>query len=65
MCMVYINTLLIQEVIQENDLLTVLTKEDLRAITPILHEHINPYGIFPLNMQKRIPINSNTLEDAA
>jgi hypothetical protein len=33
-----------------------LTKEDLRALTPLIYNHINPYGNFELNMDERIPI---------
>jgi len=31
-----------------------LTKEDKRAINPLFYENINPYGIFKLDMRKRI-----------
>ena len=51
---VYINTLLIQQVIYENKI-DYLTLEDKRAITPLIYEHINPYGIFPLDLSVRIP----------
>ena len=53
--MVYINTLMIQQIITENNLLDKLTKEDKRAITPLIYEHVNPYGLFPLDMNERLP----------
>lgn len=51
---VYINTLLIQQIIYENKI-NYLTAEDKRALTPLIYEHINPYGIFPLDLSVRIP----------
>lgn len=33
-----------------------LTKEDMRALTPLIYSHINPYGNFELDMGKRISI---------
>jgi len=32
--------------------------EDLRALTPLIYQHVNPYGIFNLNMGERIPIKT-------
>lgn len=55
-CMVYINTLLIQEVLSDPEWLAKLTPEDRRALTPLIHSHINPYGLFPLDMYKRLAI---------
>ena len=31
-----------------------LTFEDKRGITPLIYSHINPYGVFELDMNKRI-----------
>lgn len=55
--MVFINTLMLQHVLQESDWLSKLTLEDKRAITPLLCEHINPYGVFILDLEKRLAIN--------
>jgi TnpA family transposase len=55
-CMVYINTLLIQEVLSDQTLYDKLTKEDKRALTPLMHSHINPYGLFPLDLNQRLLI---------
>lgn len=44
--MVYINTLMIQQIIEEQRLSDVLTKEDKRALTPLIYEHVNPMGCF-------------------
>jgi len=52
--MVYINTLIIQEILSEPKWKNVLTEEDLRALTPLIYEHINPYGLFPLDLVQRL-----------
>ena len=46
---------MIQQIIKENNLMDKLTKEDKRAITPLIYEHVNPYGLFPLDMNERLP----------
>ena len=45
-CMVYINTLIIQEVLSNEALMKKLTPEDKRAITPLIHAHIIPMNYF-------------------
>lgn len=54
----YINTLMLQEVLYDRDKywLKKMTQEDFRALTPLFYTHVNPYGTFKLNMNKRIPI---------
>ena len=59
-CVVYINTLIIQQVLAQNHWQNRLTVEDYRALTPLFSGHINPYGIFLLDFSKRISINSNS-----
>jgi TnpA family transposase len=53
--MVYINTIMIQQILVEHNLIDKLTKEDKRALTPLIYEHVNPYGLFPLDLEKRLP----------
>ena len=55
-CMVYINTLIIQEVLSDRIWRNKLTIEDKRGLTPLIHAHINPYGLFPLDLNKRVII---------
>ena len=55
-CLVYVNTLMIQQILSQEHWQNRLTLEDKRALTPLLHVHINPYGLFFLDMQKRIPL---------
>lgn len=56
--LVYINTLMIQQVLSETEWQTELTKEDRRALTPLFYTHVNPYGTFNLNMEERLIIDS-------
>ncbi len=57
-CLVYMNTLMVQEVLYENEQywLKKMTLEDFRGLSPLFYHHVNPYGTFKLNMEKRIPI---------
>ena len=57
-CLVYVNTLLIQEVLSDPMWKQLLTAEDKRAITSLINGHINPYGVFTLNMDERIAIKA-------
>lgn len=63
--MVYINTLMLQQVINESNWLDKMALEDKRAITPLLHEHLNPYGIFLLNLNTRLEVNHPDFQEAA
>jgi len=54
--MVYVNTLMIQRVVAEPHWKNVLKAEDLRALTPLIYSHVNPYGLFQLDMQDRLVI---------
>jgi len=62
--MTLINTLMLQQVLIESGWLDKMTLEDKRAITPLLSEHINPYGVFLLDLNKRLPINHPLLQAA-
>ncbi|MCH9763114.1 MAG: Tn3 family transposase [Gammaproteobacteria bacterium] len=63
--MVYINTLMLQQVIKDSNWLDKMELEDKRAITPLLHEHLNPYGIFLLNLETRLAVNHPIFSEAA
>lgn len=58
-CLIYINTLMIQKVFEDKKTLDQMTKEDFRALTPLIYSHVNPYGSFQLNMNERIVIEEN------
>ena len=53
-CMVYVNTLMIQEVLARSEWKGRLTARDLHALTPLFWTHVNPYGRFDLDMRTRI-----------
>lgn len=54
--MVYINTLMIQQVLEEPGWSKRMTPRDLAALSPLITQHINPYGRFDLDMETRLPI---------
>lgn len=55
-CMVYVNTLLVQKVLAEKEWLNKMQPEDFRGLTPLFYSHVNPYGRLILNMNERIMI---------
>jgi len=55
-CLVYVNTLMVQEVLAEPKWHDRMTKADWRGLTPLFYNHVNPYGIFELDMATRIPL---------
>jgi TnpA family transposase len=56
-CAVYINTLLIQEILSDPKWRNKLKPEDYRALSPLFHNHFNPYGTFLLDLAKRLMIS--------
>jgi len=52
--LVYINTLMIQQVLADRVWLDRMEPDDFRTLTPLIYAHINPYGTFELDMQKRL-----------
>ncbi len=56
MCLVYVNTLMIQQVTVSDKWKSMLTTEDYRALTPLIYSHVNPYGTFELNMEQRLSL---------
>lgn len=57
--LVYINTLMIQRVLAEPRWLERMQDDDYRAMTPLVYNHITPYGFFDLDMDKRLPIEDS------
>ncbi len=55
-CLVYVNTLMIQHVLAEPAWMERMTPEDFRALTPLVYSHMNPYGTFELDMAARLPL---------
>ncbi len=56
-CMVYVNTLMVQQVLAQPHWAERLTTRDLGALTPLIWDHVNPYGRFDLDMETRLPID--------
>jgi TnpA family transposase len=54
--LVYVNTLMIQQVLAAREWQARLSAVDLRALSPLKWQHVNPYGTFTLNMQERLPL---------
>jgi hypothetical protein len=55
-CLVYINTLMLQDILAEPEWMGRMTTEDFRALSPLVYMHVNPYGIFELDMDARLPL---------
>lgn len=55
-CMIYINTLMIQQVLAQPHWQGRLTPRDYAALTPLIWEHVNPYGRFDLDMNTRLAL---------
>ena len=53
-CMVYVNTRMYQSVLSEPKWLETMKGEDFRGITPLIYQHVNPYGEFKVDMNERL-----------
>jgi TnpA family transposase len=51
-CLMLINTILLQHTIAQHHLHDLLGEEDHRALTPLFYEHVNPYGLFALDLEQ-------------
>ncbi|EGH04987.1 hypothetical protein PSYAE_24113, partial [Pseudomonas amygdali pv. aesculi str. 0893_23] len=54
--LVYVNTLLIQEVLAERAWHARMTTDDWRALSPLIYHHVNPYGRIELDMDRRLAL---------
>ena len=55
---VYVNTLMVQEVLALPESEGVLTDDDRRGLTPLFWSHILPYGEVSLNMARRLALSA-------
>ena len=55
-CLVYVNTLMIQRVLSEKQWMERMEAEDIRALTPLIWNHITPYGAFSLDFNERLAL---------
>lgn len=53
---IYFNTILIQNILNEKEWQGRLSERDLMALTPLMYHFINPYGSFELDMNSRIDL---------
>ena len=51
-CLMLINTLLIERTLAQHQLLEQLSEDDRRALSPLFDEHVNPYGLFALDLDR-------------
>jgi TnpA family transposase len=58
-CLVYVNTLMTQEVLAEPAWRQRMTEADWRGLTPLFYGHVNPYGTFALDMTARIRLRTD------
>jgi TnpA family transposase len=56
--LVYVNTLMIQQVLSQPEWINMMKHEDFRALSPLIWFHVNPYGTFRLDMNQRLLIES-------
>ncbi len=52
--MVYVNTRMMQSVLTEPQWITRMSPEDYRGLSPAIYGHLNPYGRFDVDMERRI-----------
>lgn len=63
-CLVYVNTLMIQQMLAEPTWQQRMTEADWRGLTPLFCGHVNPYGMFDLDMETRIPLAGQSMTKA-
>jgi TnpA family transposase len=56
--LIYVNTIMVQDVLADLHWYQQMTKPDWRALTPLFWLHINPYGSFQLDLSTRLPLTS-------
>ena len=56
--LVYVNTLMLQDILAEPEWQGVLTAEDQRGLTALFWAHVRPYGEITLNMTKRLALSA-------
>jgi Tn3 transposase DDE domain len=56
--LVLVNTLMFQRVLGEERWANALGADELRALSPLIYGHVNPYGVFDLDLSTRLPIEA-------
>ena len=52
--MIYVNPLMLRQVLAQPHWRQKLEPRDVSVLTPLIWEHVNPYGRFELDMNARI-----------
>lgn len=63
--LVYVNTLMVQDVLADDDWASTLTDADRRGLTPLFWTHVAPYGEVKLDMTSRLALGGTTALGAA
>jgi len=56
-CMVYVNTIMLQRVLDDPAWEQRMGPNERRGMTPLFWGHVNPYGTFQLDMDARLPLD--------
>lgn len=56
--LVYVNTLMVQDILYDDDWSTALTDADQRGLTPLFWTHVSPYGEVRLDMSRRLELGA-------
>lgn len=56
--LVYVNTLMIQRVLEDQAWFRRMGELEFRALSPLIYNHVNPYGRFELDMDTRLIIDA-------
>lgn len=59
--LVYVNTLMLQDILGEPEWADLLTPADRRGLTPLFWSHVRPYGEVNLNMGARLDLAAASL----
>lgn len=54
--LVYVNTLMVQDILADENLAAALSAEDRRGLTPLFWTHVAPYGEVKLDMSSRLTL---------
>jgi Tn3 transposase DDE domain len=57
--LVYINTLMLQDVLADPEWAKLLKPADQRGLTPLFWQHVQPYGEVRLDVAKRLPLGGS------
>lgn len=57
--LVYVNTLMVQDVLADPEWAALLTAEDQRGLTPLFWTHVLPYGEVRLDMTRRLTLGDD------